>query len=147
MIRRETGPAWLGAGRRWRRAGQADQPVAFLWGLVAVSVLALRPMLLAAAAAGPPCLFRAGTGIPCPACGSGRAVIAFLQGRFPAAATSNPLAAAGLLLLLAGGLLAPFWVLAGGPLPHVPVPLPRLWRAATALLLLANWLYLALRGA
>jgi Protein of unknown function (DUF2752). len=65
----------------------------------------------------PPCPFKAVTGLPCPACGSGRASAALAAFDIPSAFTSNPLFTLGALVFLAGGLLAAAFALAGGAFP------------------------------
>lgn len=54
-----------------------------------------------------PCVFKNITGIPCPSCGSTRAVVAILNGRFMEAFLLNPLGY--LLIILAIAL--PIWLL------------------------------------
>jgi hypothetical protein len=65
------------------------------------------------------CLFRNATGLPCPTCGSTRAVLAAADGRLVDAVTFNPLLAVVVLIgvvWLAGGRIysanrwAPFWI-------------------------------------
>ncbi len=86
-----------------------------------------------------PCTFRALTGWPCPTCGTTRAALAVLAGDLGAAWAASPLATLAFLSFLGGGLVAPLWVWAGGPLPSVT---PSGWRRLAVLALLAvlvNW--------
>ncbi|MDZ4168424.1 MAG: DUF2752 domain-containing protein [Coriobacteriia bacterium] len=50
----------------------------------------------------PPCLFREITGLYCPGCGSGRALLALSRFDLTAALSANPLVTLGLPLILAG---------------------------------------------
>ena len=54
------------------------------------------------------CIFRAVTGIPCPACGSTRSMICLLDGDLPGALFTNP---AGLILFFSM-MIFPVWVIA-----------------------------------
>lgn len=52
------------------------------------------------------CLFKNTTGIPCPACGSTRSVLALLAGDVSTAASTNPLG----LVVLAIMVVCPLWI-------------------------------------
>lgn len=83
-------------------------------------------------------------GVPCPACGATRAIVAAMQGDLPAAFAWNPLAA---LLAIGAVLSLPLVVavLAGVvSAPRVPVALGTVSRTALLALLAANWVYLLL---
>lgn len=93
----------------------------------------------------PPCPFRTLTGIPCPTCGSTRALLALARGHLLEALASNPLLTAG-----AGAIPAAlgFWAVLfalGKPLPRQVKALESRWpswlRSAVLLALLANWLW------
>lgn len=82
----------------------------------AVGVLAASPLVLLAARVGvafPPCPFRLLTGLECPGCGAGRAVVSLAAGDLPAAFDHNPLFVTLLpilfvsLLMLAAGRVPP----------------------------------------
>jgi hypothetical protein len=124
---------------RLRQARTEERQIAVLWGVAALATLLLRPFWLALASFLPACPFRAITGIPCPTCGTGHAALALLHGHFLAALTCNPLTSIAGVGFIAGGLIAPIWVLLHGRLPAVPAPLPRAARMAIVLALLANW--------
>ncbi|MHB1045949.1 MAG: DUF2752 domain-containing protein [Thermoanaerobaculia bacterium] len=120
-----------------------------LWGAAAVSAAALAVSLHGSAARALalllPCPFRTVTGLPCPACGSGRASAALAAFDLPSAFTSNPLFTLGALVFLVGGLLAAAFALAGRGVPE-PRTLPVVARAAVVAGVGANWLWLLLDG-
>jgi hypothetical protein len=128
----------------WRATGEDDRHVALLWCAVSVGVCLLGPFWLAAAPFVPPCAMRVLTGLPCPGCGTTRAVTSLLHGRVLAALALNPLAAAAGLVFTIGGLVAPLWVARGARVPVLPRPLPASWRVAAPAVLAANWAYLIL---
>lgn len=118
--------------------------LALLWAGVAVALVALSPLAAALAAGLPPCPFRAWLDLPCPSCGVTRAALALARLDPAAALAVNPLAAIGWVGLVAGGLGAGAAATLGRPLPGLRLrPTPAL-RAATALALLGNWVYLIL---
>lgn len=127
-------------------ATQEERQLAWLWGVAASASLLLRPLWLALAPGLPPCPFRALTGLPCPTCGSTRAVLAFLHLDIVAAISANPLVALAGLGLLAGGVAAPLWAMLRAPAIDVPAPLPRRLRIAIVLILGLNWVWVLLRG-
>lgn len=114
--------------------------------LAAAFVLASRPLWPAAAQVLPACPFRTLLHLPCPSCGSTRALLALGQGKLGEALAANP------LLVLAVGLVvtaACLWAGAaalGRPLPRWVRQLERWWppwlRLAVASALVANWLWL-----
>lgn len=121
----------------------------FLWGAAAVSAAALAlaaPGVLArAAAALPPCPVKSLSGVPCPACGSGRASLALLGLDLPAALAANPLFTAAAVAFVVGGLVALGLALAGrGVREPRAFSLPA--RAAVVLAVAANWAWLFLDG-
>ena len=129
----------------WRAPGEIDRQIAYLWGTAAVGLLVLYPVWLAVLPALPACPLRAFTGLSCLSCGSTRAALALLHGHPLEAIRWNPLATLATLAVVAGGLGAPLWV-RWGRLPTLPRPVPVGWRAAMALSLLANWVYLLTMG-
>lgn len=130
----------------WRRAGIAAKQVALLWAGVVVCTVALRPVLMRVPVLLPGCTLHTWTGIPCPTCGATRAMMALLDGHPLAALVLNPMAAAGGLVFLVGGVMAPVWTLCGGAVPVLPHPVPMPWRVAMVAAVLANWGYLVLTG-
>jgi hypothetical protein len=85
------------------------------------------------------------SGIPCPACGSGRATLALAQVDLTAAFAWNPLFSGAAIAFVAGGFVALALAIAG---PGVPEPrtLPVSVRAVLVLALAANWAWLVLDG-
>lgn len=112
---------------------------------MAAALVALAPWAGALAGALPACPVKSLTGWPCPSCGATRAALALTRFDLGAACAANPLAAAGLVLLVAGGLVAlPLaWA---GRLPAEPRTLPASVRGALLAAVAANWLYLVWAG-
>ena len=131
---------------RFAKPTPEQRQVALLWGVVALSSVALRPVWLALAPFAPRCPFRVLTGIPCPTCGTTHAVVALLRGEIGAAFAANPLAAAAGLTFVVGGLAAPLWAAVRWPVPDLPTPLPVWLRAAVIGVLLAGWIYLIVKS-
>jgi hypothetical protein len=120
-----------------------------IWGSVGVFLLAagtalfmLAPRLLGSVTG---CVFKVGTGVPCPSCGSTRALEALAAGEMMTALAVNPLAVlamAGSLIYLVyawlavAGLVRP---LRPGWLTH---PMPIWLRWGLPLVLAVNWVYL-----
>ena len=122
-----------------RRHPRSVRELALLWCAAALGTLALTPLWPTLVRLLRPCTFRALTGWPCPTCGTTRAALAVLAGDLGAAWAASPLATLAFLSFLGGGLVAPLWVWAGGPLPSVT---PSGWRRLAVLALLAvlvNW--------
>jgi hypothetical protein len=84
-------------------------------------------------------------GIPCPACGSGRAILALARFDIPAAFVSNPLFSLAALAFLGGGLAALGLALSGRGVPE-PRTLPVALRVSLLLALASNWTWLLLDG-
>lgn len=130
-----------------RPATEADaRPLARLWGAVALGALALAPFAAELAARLPACPVKRLAGWPCPACGSGRALVALAAFDPLAALISNPLAAVGAVLFLIGGLVALALSFTRWRLPPEPRELPLAARWSVIAALLANWLYLVGAG-
>ncbi len=113
----------------------------WLWGVVAVCSLLLRPFWLTLAPFVPACPFRTITGIPCPTCGTTHAALALLNGRLGDAFSANPLATLAGIAFVGGGLLAPVWAAFNWLVPDIRAPLPRWARASIVAVLLAGWVY------
>lgn len=132
-----------------REATPPSVQLGLLWGAAAASAAALAvaaPGALARAAGLlPPCPVKALAGVPCPACGSGRALLALARLDLGAALAANPLFAAAALAFLAGGLLALGLALAGRGVPE-PRTLSPFARAAIVLAVASNWAWLFLVG-
>lgn len=123
--------------------------LALLWGAAALSAAALAVSFRGSAATAlallPPCPVKSLFGLPCPACGSGRASAALAALDLPAAFAWNPLFTLGALAFLGGGLVAAAFALAGRGVPE-PRTLPVPVRAAVVAAVAANWLWLLLDG-
>ena len=93
------------------------------------------------------CLFKAFTGLPCPTCGSTRAVGRLVHLDVAGAIAMNPLATLG-VVVLAIWAVADFGLLARGRALDVEVgsPLSRLVRVLAIAAVAANWLYLLASG-
>ncbi|HEX4823149.1 MAG TPA: DUF2752 domain-containing protein [Candidatus Polarisedimenticolaceae bacterium] len=130
----------------WRAASRLDRQTVWLWAFAAAGAIALRPVWLAAARLAPACLWHAWTGLPCPGCGTTRALVHLLNGEVAAGFAMNPLAALGAAGFVAGGLLAPLWLVLGGGIPVVPHrPHPAFLAGAAAAVAL-NWAWLVASG-
>lgn len=133
---------------------RADVSPEIIWGSVGTFLLAggatlfaLAPRLLGRVTG---CVFKAGTGVPCPSCGSTRALESLAAGDLVGALLVNPLA----VLALAGGvvyLMYAWLTVAGliGPLRPgwLTHPMPMALRWGLPSILAANWLYLIFSGA
>lgn len=114
--------------------------------LAAAVVLASRPLWPAAAQVLPACPFRTLLHLPCPSCGSTRAILALAQGQLGVALAANPLFVLILWLMAAAACLWSGALALGRPLPPWVRQLERWWptwlRLAVAGALIANWLWL-----
>jgi len=124
-----------------------DRALGLCWGAAAAASIALAPLADRAAELAPACLFRSMTGLPCPTCGSTRAVLALARLDLAGAVVLNPLAAAAAIVFVAGGLIAAIAALAGRPLRE-PQRYPPAARIALLAAVAANWVWLleAARG-
>lgn len=128
----------------WRKLAAGEDDPEFVLG---VCVLSATLLLVAVAALVPPewipdCLFARYTHVPCPTCGSYRALALLKAGEWPAAFVTQP-------LVVAGGLLAVVytaysWIVVLGRLPRLRfAPRPGRWLLLLLVAaVLANWLYL-----
>lgn len=142
------------AGKYGELATSSTRQLALLWGGVAAALLALAPLAPRFAGLLPACPLKGLTGVPCPGCGTTRAALALGSFDPVAAFAVSPLAAAGWIFVIVGGLLAGGLALAGVEPPGLGRWMDRLDRqwspAARAGLLAAialNWLYLLYTGA
>lgn len=124
--------------------GKPARQLGLLWGFVAAVLTIALPFAGRLAPLAPACPFKTLTGWPCLSCGATRAVLALARLDFRSALAWNPLAAAAIVALLGGGLLAGAASLAGHPLRLGRRPA---WLRATAIAALAaNWVWLAATG-
>jgi hypothetical protein len=127
---------------RWTPLSVAERQLAWIWGGLALSVVALKPLWPLIAPFLRPCLFRSITGVPCPSCGATRSVFALLDGDVSGALSLNPLVFAGTVAFLVGGVVAPLWAWRRGTAPRLPRPLPWSIRLGLVALILLNWIWL-----
>jgi len=135
--------AW---GLSLRASAPDDRSLALVLALGALSGAVLLPFASLVAPFVPGCLFHALTGIPCPGCGTTRAVLALAHADVGAALAWNPLATTAIVLGGAACVLAPMWIALRGPVPVVAPSLPRRARWLLALALAANWAWLVATG-
>lgn len=131
----------------WRRTEPADRPLALVLFAGAVGAATLVPWAPLLARLSPPCPFHAWTGLPCPGCGTTRAVVALAGGDPAAALAWNPLATLGLVggFVIAAAALP--WVEARGPVPVLREGGLPVWaRALAAAALAAQWAWLVAAG-
>lgn len=129
------------------RAGETDHEL--LWSLVGLGALTLALAWMAAGSpALPVCPLRSVTGLPCPTCGSTRAMLALLDGRLDDAARLNPLAFAVAIAFPPYAVYG--LVVAAGALPRIRLQVEAASRAvirlAVAVLGAALWLFLIIDG-
>jgi len=126
-----------------------SRPLSLLWGTVAGTALVVglgaAPRWASGLAALPACPLRGASGWPCPACGSGRALVALSAGQFAAAFAWNPLVVLFALVFVAGGLAAAIAALTGRRLAE-PRDLPFVARLTLVAVLGLDWIYLAWAG-
>jgi hypothetical protein len=122
----------------------SQRALGFYWGGVALALALLAPLAQTAAAMAPPCLFRSLTGLPCPTCGTTRAVVALSHLDLTRALALNPLATAAVVVFLLGGLAAGVASWLGRPLREPPRWHPAA-RLAALLAIGANWAWLLYR--
>jgi len=130
-------------------AAASGRQLGYLWGAVALILLAAAPLAPFFTGALPACPLKSLTGVPCPGCGTTRAALALAHFDFAAAFAVSPLAAAAWCGLIAGGLAAGALALSGRPVPAWPRFGRRgeiAWRVAVVAVLAANWVYLVLHG-
>src|SRR4051794_26787095 len=132
----------------WRPLGRGELDHERLWLMVSAAggvcagaawQLGVRP---------PPCLFHLVTGIPCPGCGSTRAILQLVQGHVAAALFFNPLATLAAFLLAVYCVYAALVLVFGWPRLRLSVPglWGRLLRAAILAAIAANWWWVIAHG-
>lgn len=132
---------------RWRAATRDDRLLAAVWAAGSCGFLLFGKALALWAPLLPGCLFHAWTGVPCPSCGTTRAVLGLAGWDWLGALGWNPLAATSGMLALAGGFVLPAWIAGLGVVPCLPGQISWRARAALVMLLAANWAYVIHRGA
>lgn len=115
--------------------------IAFLWGGVAATLIALSPWASKFSGGLWGCTFKALTGFACPTCGTTRAALALARFDVSTALLYYPLPTVGWIVFLGGGLIAAAMALAGRRPPAIPNRLPNWARATIAGALFLNWMY------
>ena len=115
--------------------------IAFWWGGVAATLIALSPWAPEFSGGLWGCTFKALTGFACPTCGTARAALALARFDVSTALLYYPLPTVGWIVFLVGGLVAAAMALAGRTPPAIPNRLPDWARAAIAGALFLNWMY------
>ena len=118
----------------------------FLWGLVALLLVAMAPLASQLVATLPACPLHTLTDLPCPTCGATRAALALSRLDLAGSLVANPLAALAWIFLVAGGVVAGMFALAGIPVREPNWNLSVRSRAVLVTILVANWLYLVGAG-
>ena len=124
----------------------SERQLALIWMGVVVALLAVSPWAALVAHHLPACPVKSVSGLPCPSCGSGRAMVALSRLDFGRALSMNPLAVVGTLVFGLGGLVAGARAAGDRPLWRVPRQLPPAIVALVAIGFAANWAYLVWRG-
>lgn len=117
-----------------------------LWGVVAVSIVALSPLGARLAPSLPACPLKAWTGWPCFTCGATRTALELSHFDVLGALAISPLMTLAWIGLIGGGLVAGVAALAGYGLPELPAHISWRWRIGAIAVVLANWLYLVWAG-
>ena len=127
---------------RWTPLTVAERQLAYIWGGLALALVALKPLWPVIEPFVWPCLFHSITGVPCPSCGATRSVLALLAGDVSGAVRFNPLVFAATVVFVLGGVIAPLWAWRRGTAPRFNRPLPRSIRLGLVALILLNWVWL-----
>jgi hypothetical protein len=117
-----------------------------LWGGFSLALVVLSPFAKHLAAGLPRCPVHSLAHVPCPTCGTATAALALARFDVVAAFAASPLAAASWIALVGGGAIAGLAAMRGHGVPEIPAHLS--WRARIAVggVILANWVYLIVRG-
>ncbi|MGH9324599.1 MAG: DUF2752 domain-containing protein [Vicinamibacteria bacterium] len=118
-----------------------NRQLAFLWGGVALVLVAASPFAPALSDSLWACAFKSWTGLPCPTCGTARAAVALADLDVMVALSRYPLPALGWIFFLSGGLYVSGLALLGRTPPAIPNHLPIWARALAVTAVLANWMY------
>lgn len=127
---------------RWTPLTVAERQLAYVWGGLALALVALKPLWPLVGPFMRPCLFHSITGVPCPTCGATRSVLALLDGDLLGAAAFNPLVFAATVAFVLGGVIAPLWAWRRGTAPRFARQIPMPVRIGLVALILANWVWL-----
>lgn len=133
------------AAPRPRRSPGIDQ-LAVLWTIVAALVAAAVAAAPRWVPSTPACPVRTALDVPCPGCGTGRALLHVARGRPLDALVAHPLPTLALAALVGGGIAAGLLVLAGRDLPRPGPRMLRRLRAGLVVLLISGWCHAVLTG-
>ena len=123
-----------------RPSESSDRQLGFLWGAVALSLIALSPLAPRIAGGLWSCPFKGIFGIPCPSCGTGRAALALASFDPLHALAHYPLPALAWIAFIAGGLAAGWYAWQRKPLPRIR-RLPVWVRIGIVVAVAANWAF------
>lgn len=129
-------------------ADRGERQLPLLWlGVVLTLALALATPLPGALAEHlPACPVKSTVGLPCPSCGTARALLALSELDVLTALAMNPLLFLAGVGFAAGGLAAGGRALVGAPAWRLPRRLPAAIVAVTVAAFVLNWAYLVWRG-
>lgn len=131
------------------RPAEVGRPFPFgtVFGAMAVAVIAAVGLLGLDRVPFPVCYLKAFTGLPCPTCGSTRAMARLFGLDVTGALSMNPLVTLAVLFLMAWSVSDLLGLARGRALRlEIPPTLARALRVAAVLLVLANWVYLLAAG-
>ena len=125
--------------------GESRQ-LALLWGAAALACVLLSPLTSYIVAALPHCPFKQLTGIPCPACGSGRAALALARFDMSGALLRYPMPSLAWIAFVIMGLWAGVRGCMGKGIPAIPRRIPNWLVAVASVVFLFLWSYSFYRG-
>lgn len=131
----------------WRRLLPGETDHEALWLGVSIGAAALAGTWLALGLPRPLCPLHAATGLPCPGCGTTRAVEAIFAGDWGAALLLNPLACAAFVAVVIFDLYAAIVLLGRLPRWRLNGALPFVVRGGALAALGLNWIWLMWRAA
>ncbi len=131
----------------WRRLAPGELDHEALWLGVSLGAAALGLTWFALGLPRPQCPLHAFTGVPCPGCGTTRAVESLLAGNWPAALLFNPLACAVFAGVVLFDLYALIVLIGRLPRWRPSSAMPLAVRTGAVAVLVLNWLWLMWREA
>jgi Protein of unknown function (DUF2752) len=129
------------------RAPQGQLPLGAIFGGIAIVATVAVGVLHLDRLGFPVCLFKAGTGLPCPACGSTRALGRLFALDISGAFAMNPLATVGAFAVVPWAIADLVLLTRGRALDVTVAPSAGLWlRIAAVVAVTANWVWLVASG-